>query len=85
MRSIQFLERPPALLLRFFLLAQETTQRVLQVRFLLLAIRLIPLIALDGLEQGVLKISSNRATYGRTEHRVRGLARNQKRQTFALG
>ena len=53
-------------MLRFFLLAQETAQRVLQVRFLLLAISIISLIALDCLKQGVLNVTGDSApTSGR--------------------
>ena len=56
--------------MRLFLLAEEATQSVLQIRFLLLAIRLVSLIALDCLEKGVLKVPSDSAPNCRTEHRV---------------
>ena len=51
-----------ALLLRFFLLAQESAERFLQVWFLiLLAISFVSL-ALNCLEQGVLQIAGDGAT-----------------------
>ncbi len=67
--AIQFPEREIALLLRFFLLVEQAAYRVLQVWFLL-AIGLVPLVALDCLQQGVLKITSHSAPHVRAEHRV---------------